>query len=135
MKPIRIEPHQKIGLRLTKEQRELVLGLSGLDESILVQVRNTPPNRQKVELTLSQITELENIIAKIIPQTSDKKTKRKLQLLDGELINMQVKYTVQDDSKPLGPQVFTSPNNLSRGEIVRRLLVEMLRARQHKKKT
>jgi hypothetical protein len=120
---------------LTKEQRELVLGLSGLDESILVQVRNTPPNRQKVELTLSQITELENIIAKIIPQTSDKKTKRKLQLLDGELINMQVKYTVQDDSKPLGPQVFTSPNNLSRGEIVRRLLVEMLRARQHKKKT
>lgn len=134
LKPIRIEPHQKIGLRLTKEQRELVLGLSGLDESILAQVRNTPPNKQKVELTLGQINELENVVAKTIQQTTDKKTKRKLQLLDGESISIQVKYTVQDDSKPLGPRVFTSPNNLSRGEIARRLLAEMLQARRHKKK-
>jgi len=134
LKPTQIEPHQTIGVRLSKAQRELVLGLRELSEGILMQVRDTPPRKQKVDFTLSQINEIENSVAKTIQETSDRKRKRKLQLLDGELVNMQVKYTAEDDSKYLGPQVFTTPNNVSRGAIVRKLLVEMLGAGSHKNK-
>jgi len=132
LKPTRIEPHQKIGLRLTKEQRQLVLEMPELNESIAACVRGTPARKQKVEMTLGQINELENTVAQTVQQTTDKKTKRKLQRLDGELINMQVKYTVQDDSKPLGPQVFVSPDKISRGAVVRKLLAEMLEARRQR---
>jgi len=132
LKPTRIEPHQKIGLHLTKEQRQLVLEMPELNLSIAACVRDTPAHKQKVELTLGQINELENAVAQTMQQTTDRKTKRKLQRLDGELVNMQVKYTVQDDSKPLGPQVFVSPDKISRGAVVRKLLAEMLEARRQR---
>lgn len=132
LKPTRIELDEKIELRLTRGQRQMVLDMRGVNESIAACVRDTSARQQKAELTLGQINELENAVARIIQQTTDRKAKRKLQILDGELINMQVKYTVQDDSESSGPQMFASPSDMSRGALVRKLLAEMLEARRPK---
>lgn len=132
LKSTRVEPDEKIGLRLTKGQRQMILEMPELGQSIAACVRDTPARKQKVELTLGQINELENTVARAIQQTADRKAKRKLQLLDGELINMQIKYTVGNDSQSLGPQVFVTPSDISRGALVRKLLAEMLEARRQK---
>ena len=132
--PVKIKPQDRIGVRFNGRQRELLLGLPETPKAIKDIIRDTPPRKQKLELTLSQVHELENIVARLIPESSDAKLKRALQRIDGELINVQVHYTDGNDAPPSGIKWITQPNSLSRGALVRQLITQMLQSRLPQKK-
>jgi hypothetical protein len=104
------------------------MDLPDTPEAIKAAIRDTSSRKQKVELTLSQVHELENTIARLIQDTCDNKLKRALQRVDNELINVQVHYTDGNDDPPSALQLAMSPDSLSRGALVRQMLTQMLQA-------
>lgn len=132
--PVRVEPEDRIGVRLNGKQRALLMDLPQTPETIKVAIRETSPRKQKVELTLSQVHALENALARLLHDTSDQKLKRALQRIDGELMNIQVHYTDGNDDPPSALQLAACPDSLSRGALVRQLLTQMLQARLPTKK-
>jgi len=127
--PIKIGPQDRIGVHFNGKQRALLRELPETPKAIKSIIRDTPPRKQKLALTLSQVHELENIVARLIPESSDAKLKRALQRIDGELINVQVHYTDGNDAPPSGLKWITQPNSLSRGALVRQLITQMLQSR------
>jgi len=127
--PVRVEPEDRIGVRLNGKQRALLMDLPQTPETIKVAIRETSPRKHKVELTLSQVHTLENTLARLLQDTSGPKLQRALQRIDGELMNIQVHYTDGNDDPPSALQLAACPDSLSRGALVRQLLTQMLQAR------
>jgi len=132
--PLRVDPQEKIGVRLTGSQREILLQLPEIPKAIKSLIQNTPARKQKVEMVLTQVHELENAIADVIQKTSDRRLKRLLQLIDGALIDVQVHYTDGNDTLPSDLKLALQPHSLSRGALVRQMLTQMVQSRLPKEK-
>jgi hypothetical protein len=132
--PIRVEPQNRIGVRLNRKQRALLMDLAETTAAVKAAIRNTPARQQKVELTLREVNELENAVARLIHDTSDNILKRALQRVDGELMNIQVHYTDGNDDPPSAIKLAMCPESLSRGALVRQMLNQLLQARLPAKK-
>lgn len=133
--PIRVEPQKHIGVRLNGKQRALLMDLPKTPEAIKAAIRDTSPRKQKVDLMLSQVHELENAVARLIHDASDNALKRALQRVDSELMNIQVHYTDGNDDLPSALKLAVCPDSLSRGALVRQMLTQMLQSRLQENKS
>lgn len=76
---IRIKPTDTVGLRLTAEERELLLAtLIQLNNEIKDRLRQTPAGEQQVNLTLGELDQLAGFVAAGADRTRDGRLKKKL---------------------------------------------------------
>jgi len=125
-KPIWVAPDEKVDVPLTSQQKERLLTLPSMKADIAAPIK-WAHEKKNVKLTLRQINELENIVATAVQQAADKKTKNQLTAIDQSLIAVQIKYTDKDDSaSQISPSL--SPDQCSRGEIIRNLMTNIMNA-------
>ncbi len=75
---IRISRNHPVGLKLTAEERELLLGLPSMDEELKDHIRQTSTSEQNMPLTLKQLAELAKAIPAKAKNPWDKKAQKKL---------------------------------------------------------
>ena len=75
---IKIFPNHPVGLKLTAEERELLLDLPSMDEELKDHIRQTLTSEQNVPFTLTQLAELATAIPAKAKNRWDKKAQRKL---------------------------------------------------------
>jgi hypothetical protein len=77
-KRLPIQPGQTIGLKLTPEEREAVLEITGLDTDLETRIRRTSLAQQNVEFTLEELNLLAGCVAGEISHTKDRRLQKKL---------------------------------------------------------
>ena len=75
---IRISPNHPVGLKLTAEERELLLDLPSMDEELKDHIRQTSTSEQNMPLTLKQLAKLAKAIPAKAENPWDKKAQKKL---------------------------------------------------------
>lgn len=129
MKPKKVGSDDKLPVRMSAAEKELVLGLAGLSEAIKTQISQTPPKKRTVALTLWEVTELENAMAPLAKGCADKKLARKWQAIVNNLTDVQAQYT--DGTEPEdGLQRVLDGQPVSRGAVVRDMLLKLLEERK-----
>ena len=98
LKPKIVRPDDKLPIRMSAAEKELVLGLSALDEPIRTEISQTPLTKRTVALTLRQVTALEDLVATVITACGDKKLACKWRKIDHNLTDVQTHYA--DGTEP-----------------------------------
>jgi len=75
---IRISPNHPVGLKLTAEERELLLDLPSMDKELKDYIRQTSISEQNVQFSLTQLVELAKAIPARAKNPWGKKAQKKL---------------------------------------------------------
>lgn len=98
LKPTTVSPYDGIGVNLTAGEKKMLVGLADLDELIKDQSRLAQP-KQRLELTLRQVNEIECAISRAMAGMSDEKARRQWQSLDSRFLGIQTRYVCSDGPK------------------------------------
>jgi hypothetical protein len=132
MKPKKVGPEDKIPVRMSAAEKELVLGLVGLSEAIKARIGQTRPKKRTVELTLREVTELEHVMTPLARGCADRKLTRKWRAIINNLTDVQSQHT--DGTEPEdGLQRLLDGQPVSRGAVVRDMLLKFLEERKGKR--
>jgi hypothetical protein len=91
---IRIEPDQKVGLKLTPATRELLLGLILMDDEIGKQIRQAPPGDLQMGFTYDDLNSLVIYADAEVHTTKDDSYRKKLMVLSARIDRLIDRYTL-----------------------------------------
>ena len=77
MMPTRISPDEKLPVTLVAEERQMVLGLDGLDEPTRQEIQSVEGKKRTIKLTLGQIDALARLVSRQVDATGDKAAKKR----------------------------------------------------------
>jgi hypothetical protein len=132
LKPRKVGPDDRIGVNLTAGEKKMLIGLADLDDAIKDQIRLVQP-KQRLELTLRQINEIECALSRAMADMSDDKARRLWLSLDGKFLGIQTRHVRSDGPENSLGQILTG-EPVSRGAAVREALIKMIEARRPKRK-
>lgn len=129
MQPTKVAPNETLAVRMTPAQRNAALHLASLTDEIKAIIAAAPARKRTVDLTLRQVTELENLVAIALEGCNDRKLGAAWRKLDATLIDLETHYT--DGTEPHNAfQKLLSGHPVSRGAAVREVLMKVAEARK-----
>ena len=104
-----IKPGEKVGLKLTTSERNLILNdVMAVDEELIQAIRNTPP-RKPILFDLDDLDCLGGCIAAEANHTTDKKFEKKLDRIIDKIQSLLEQYTEEELTPAL--RVFSPSDN------------------------
>ena len=94
MRKIRIEPDQKVELKLIPAERELLLGLTLMDDEIGKRIRQAPPGDSQMGFTYDELNSLVIHVEAEAHSTKDDSRRKKLIGISRRIDRLIDKYTL-----------------------------------------
>jgi hypothetical protein len=94
-KKIRIKDTDAVGLKLTAEERQMLLGLPLLDDEISDRLAHTPAGEFQVKLTLDELDLLAGEVAGHANHTKDRSLGKRLDAICGRIERIEEMFEVE----------------------------------------
>ena len=89
---IKISPNHPVGLKLTAEERELLLDLPSMNEKLKDHISQASISEQNVQFTLNQLAELAKAIPAKAKNPWDKKAQKKLERISKRVAGLLLMF-------------------------------------------